>query len=110
MFIKQILEFFNTQIITMKAKRTDLIVPFSFGMGLLSFKSHQFIKDIFTNTLKSLYFYMSKPFSIGDKIKISGKEGTVQDINYNYIVLRKKDGYVYIPIFSLFSSVIEVNK
>ena len=71
--------------------------------SLLDFKS--LASNLYTSFIKISF----SPFKKGDYIRTQGYEGTVQDMNFMYLKLLKKDkGYVFIPTSSVYKNIIEV--
>jgi small-conductance mechanosensitive channel len=51
---------------------------------------------------------MYKPFRRTDQIAVSGMEGTVQEVNLRYTVLRADGQTIYVPNSILFTNAITV--
>ncbi|MFO1036432.1 MAG: mechanosensitive ion channel family protein [Geminicoccaceae bacterium] len=66
-------------------------------------------RDVLQNLLAGILLLLTRPFHIGDQIRLGGQEGTVEDIWVRATVLRTYDNRrILIPNASLFTSEIEV--
>lgn len=80
------------------------------GLGLTGFALGFALKDTISNLLAGVLILIYHPFKIGDRIIISGFEGTVVSIDLRYTQLKKDDENVLIPNSKLFVEVIRVLK
>ena len=46
------------------------------------------VKDFVTNFIEAVRFLVSRPFSLGETIKVGDSVYTVEDMTFNYVVLR----------------------
>ena len=69
-------------------KPGDLIA----GLGVSSVAIGFAFKDILQNWLAGMLILIRQPFEIGDQIKVTGYEGTVQEIETRATIIRTYDG------------------
>ena len=74
------------------------------GLGLSGFALGFALKDIVSNVLSGVLIIVYKPFRRGDRIVVTGLEGTVLDIDLRYTILDGGDKRIYIPNSNLFSN------
>lgn len=74
------------------------------GLGLSGFALGFALKDIVSNVLSGVLIIVYQPFRRGDRIIVTGLEGTVVDIDLRYTVLDGGDKRIYIPNSNLFSN------
>jgi small conductance mechanosensitive channel len=78
------------------------------GLGLTGFALGFALKDTISNLLSGILILLYKPFEIGNKIKISGHEGTVISIDLRYTELENEGNRMLIPNSKLFTDPITV--
>lgn len=78
------------------------------GLGLTGFALGFALKDTISNFLSGVLILLYRPFSLGDRIRISGYEGTVISIDLRYTELDAGDHKVLIPNSKLFTEPITV--
>ena len=77
------------------------LLTFALAFGLGS-------KDVITNLL--LTFYARKNYTIGEKIKVDGREGEIIAIDNISMTLKTATGRVIIPILNVVESTVEVKE
>jgi small conductance mechanosensitive channel len=80
------------------------------GLGLLGFAVGFALKDLLSNFLAGLLILMYNPFVRGDRISVSGNDGTVTEINLRYTVLQEEGKRALIPNSILFSNPVIVHR
>lgn len=80
------------------------------GLGLTGFALGFALKDALSNILAGILILFYQPFRCGDRIKISGCEGVVKNINLRYTVLESGDEEFLIPNSTCFTNWIAVKK
>ena len=80
------------------------------GLGLTGFALGFALKDALSNLLAGILILFYQPFRYGDKIKVSGCEGIVTDINLRYTTLENDDVEFLIPNSTCFTNWIAVSK
>jgi small conductance mechanosensitive channel len=79
------------------------------GLGLTGFALGFALKDIISNFLAGILILTYHPFQRGDRISVSGSEGTVAQIDLRYTILRGVDDMTFlIPNSQLFTNTINV--
>ena len=78
------------------------------GLGLTGFALGYAFKDAVSNFLAGLLILFYRPFGRKDKIKVSGFEGIVTEINLRYTILQSESNSVLIPNSTLFTNAIVV--
>lgn len=73
------------------------------GLGLTGFALGFALKDSISNMLAGVLILLYRPFSIGDKIKISGFEGEVISVDLRYTVINSENDKIFIPNSKLFT-------
>ena len=85
--------------------------PFITGLGVTGFTIGFALKDIATNFLSGLMLMTQKPFKSGDRIKVVGLEGVVENVDVRYVVLKgENSGRVMIPSATVYSNPVVVLK
>ena len=67
-------------------------------------------QQVMGNAIAGMFLAFSRPFRIGDKVKIVGVEGVVVNINVMYIVIDAGSKKVLIPSSKIVGNIIEVYK
>ncbi len=80
------------------------------GLGLTGFALGFALKDTISNLLAGVLILLYRPFEIGNRIKVSGYEGTVISIDLRYAELDCKGNKVLIPNSKLFTDPITVHQ
>ena len=80
------------------------------GLGLVGFAVGFALKDLLSNFLAGFLILIYNPFVRGDRISVTGHEGTVVEINMRYTVLKAEEKKILIPNSSLFSNVVVVER
>src|SRR5579884_1235599 len=80
------------------------------GLGLTGFALGFAFRDILSNLLAGVLLLMYRPFGRGDRISVTGLEGTVVHIDLRYTVLRAEDKTILLPNQSLFTNPIIVSR
>ena len=78
------------------------------GLGLTGFALGFALKDTISNLLSGVLILLYRPFEKGNRIKISGYEGTVISIDLRYTKLDSGGNKVLIPNSKLFTDPITV--
>jgi len=78
------------------------------GLGLTGFALGFALKDIISNLLSGVLILLYRPFGIGNRIVISGFDGTVVSIDLRYTVLESEGKKILIPNSKLFTDPITV--
>ncbi len=78
------------------------------GLGLTGFAIGFALKDTISNLLSGVLILLYRPFEIGNRIKISGYEGTVVSIDLRYTELNFEDNKILVPNSKLFTDPITV--
>lgn len=78
------------------------------GFGLTGFAVGFALKDTISNLLSGILLLMYQPFSIHDRISVSGKEGVVTGIDLRYTTLEDENKKILIPNSSLFTNSITI--
>jgi len=80
------------------------------GLGLTGFALGFALKDTISNLLSGVLILLYRPFETGNRIKISGFQGTVVSIDLRYTELDSGGNKVLIPNSKLFTDPITVLK
>jgi small conductance mechanosensitive channel len=72
------------------------------GLGLSSFALGFAFKDALSNFLAGILILLYKPFKVGDRITMTGLEGTVVEIDMRYTQLETAEKRILIPNSSIF--------
>ena len=78
------------------------------GLGLTGLALGFALKDTISNLFAGVLILLYRPFKIGNRIKVSGYEGTVISIDLRYAELDFKGDKVLIPNSKLFTDPITV--
>ncbi len=79
------------------------------GLGLSGFAIGLALKDPISNAISGFMVLFYEPFVAGDKILLSGAEGTVKSIELRYTILKTdEDKTVLIPNANLLTNVLTV--
>jgi len=78
------------------------------GLGLTGFALGFALKDTISNLLSGVLILLYRPFEVGNRIQISGYEGTVISIDLRYTELDSEENKVLIPNSKLFTDPITV--
>ncbi len=78
------------------------------GLGLTGFALGFALKDTISNLLSGVLILLYRPFEEGNRIKISGYEGTVVSIDLRYTELDADGNKILIPNSKLFTDPITV--
>lgn len=78
------------------------------GLGLTGVVLGLALKDIVSNAVSGVLILMYKPFRRTDLIAVSGMEGTVQEVNLRYTVLKSDGQTIFVPNSILFTNAITV--
>jgi small conductance mechanosensitive channel len=80
------------------------------GLGLTGFAIGFALKDVLSNLLSGIMLLIYRPFHIGDYVKMSEFEGTIEMIRMRDTILRARDGRtIVIPNTKLLTEVVIVN-
>lgn len=80
------------------------------GLGLTGFALGFALKDAISNFLAGALIMIYQPFKPADRVFVTGLEGTVEDINLRYTILRNEEGkQILIPNSLLFTNSITVH-
>lgn len=102
--IQKFLNFFsraNTKLIPFTATSSAIFIPAMFVMPY-------FQRDILFSFFKTVYVLSFSPFRIGDKIRVNNKEGVVENIDMQFVVLKNKKCKIFIPTSTVYNSVLEI--
>jgi small conductance mechanosensitive channel len=79
------------------------------GLGLTGFAVGFALKDALSNALCGILIHLYRPFRPGDRVSVTGFEGTVSAIDLRYTTIAQADGgRVLIPNSALFSNPVAV--
>jgi len=78
------------------------------GFGLTGFAVGFALKDTISNLLSGILLLIYRPFSINDRISVSGKEGIVTAIDLRYTTLVDNELRILIPNSKLFTNSITI--
>jgi len=78
------------------------------GFGLTGFAVGFALKDTISNLLSGILLLMYQPFSIKDRISVSGSEGIVTAIDLRYTTLEDGNTRILIPNSKLFTNSITI--
>jgi small-conductance mechanosensitive channel len=77
------------------------------SFGLITAAISLSLQDVLKNFVAGLYLLAEQPFTIGDRLEVSGQIGTVEQINVRTTVLRNdKAEQVLVPNYQVFSQVV----
>lgn len=80
------------------------------GLGLTGFALGFALKDSISNLLSGVLILLYRPFQTGNRIKITGYEGTIISIDLRYTELDSEGNRVLIPNSKLFTDPVTVLK
>jgi small-conductance mechanosensitive channel len=78
------------------------------GLGLTGFALSIALKDIISNVLAGILLIAYRPFTHGDRISVTGFEGTVRELDLRYTTLEVEDRLILIPNSNLLTNSITV--
>jgi small-conductance mechanosensitive channel len=78
------------------------------GLGLTGFALGFAFRDILSNFLAGFLILLYRPFNRGDRISVTGLEGTVTHIDLRYTMLANEANTILIPNSNLFTNPITV--
>jgi len=78
------------------------------GLGLTGFALGFAFRDVLSNLLAGVLILLYRPFRRGDRIRVTGFEGSVTNIDLRYTELDAGDRMILIPNSNLFTNPIEV--
>ena len=78
------------------------------GLGLTGFALGFALKDALSNVLAGALILSYRPFRPGERIEVSGYQGTVTDIDFRYTTLQTEDKTILLPNANLFTNAIVV--
>lgn len=80
------------------------------GLGLSGFAFGLATRDALTNVLSGFLIIIYRPFQRGDRIMVTGIEGTVQSVDLRYTTLCTEERTVLIPNSTMFNSTVVIVK
>jgi small-conductance mechanosensitive channel len=80
------------------------------GLGLTGFALGFAFRDVLSNVLAGVLILMYRPFNRGERIAVTGLEGTVSDIDLRYTILENEGKTILIPNANLFTNPIVVTR
>jgi hypothetical protein len=89
-------------------KSLELIPKLVLSLAILKPSTLVLPKTIVDNFYKSIVALSTRPFEVGNRIKIDRYEGVVRNVSFWYLTLEKSRGYVFIPTSHVYDSVIEL--
>jgi hypothetical protein len=93
---------------TPRKKSLELLPKLALSLAILKPSTLVLPKTVVDNFYKSLVALSTRPFEVGNRIKIDRYDGVVKDVNFWYLTLEKSRGYVFIPTSHVYDSVIEL--
>ncbi len=72
------------------------IAPILAGIGLAGLAVSMAARDILSDFIAGLFILMEEQYNIGDKVLISGVEGTVKEITLRRTVVEADDGTIHL--------------
>jgi small-conductance mechanosensitive channel len=78
------------------------------GLGLVGFAVGFALKDVLSNLLAGVLILYYRPFWIEDRIKVTGYEGVVKDIDLRYTTLETDTSTVLLPNSNLLTNSVEI--
>lgn len=78
------------------------------SVGILGFAVGFAFKDVLSNLMAGMMLLYYRPFWLNDRIKVSGQEGIITDIDLRYTTLSSPEKRVLIPNSSLFTNTVEI--
>ena len=83
------------------------IGSFGTAVGLVGLGLSFALKDMIANFISGILILIGRPFKVGDQIKVSGEEGTVEDIKIRATDIKTYDGrQVIVPNSQLYNGVV----
>lgn len=74
------------------------IAPILAGVGLMGLAVGMASKDIISDFISGLFILLENQYQIGDKVKIAGIEGIIEEITLRRTILKDSEGVLhYIP-------------
>jgi small-conductance mechanosensitive channel len=80
------------------------------GLGLTGFALGFAFRDVLSNVLAGVLILMYRPFHRGERIAVTGLEGTVTEIDLRYTILENEGKTILIPNANLFTNPIVVTR
>jgi small conductance mechanosensitive channel len=80
------------------------------GLGLTGFALGFAFRDVLSNVLAGVLLLMYRPFHRGERIAVTGLEGTVTGIDLRYTILENEGKTILIPNANLFTNPIVVTR
>ena len=78
------------------------------GLGLTGFALGFALKDALSNLLAGVLILSYRPFRQGDRIEMSGYQGTVANIDFRYTTLQTEEKTILLPNSNLFTNAVVV--
>jgi small conductance mechanosensitive channel len=78
------------------------------GLGLSGFALGFALKDALANLVAGVLILIYRPYQVGDRVDVAGKQGTVKSIDLRYTELEADVGRVLIPNQSTFNNAVVV--
>lgn len=78
------------------------------SFGIAGFAIGFALKDVLSNVMSGLMLLYYKPFWLNDRIKVSGHEGVITDIDLRYTTLYTDEKRILIPNSNLFTNTVEI--
>jgi len=80
------------------------------GLVLSGFAFGLATRDALTNVLSGFLIIIYRPFRLGDRLVVTGIEGTVSNVDLRYTTLSTDDRTVLIPNSTMFNSTVVIMK
>lgn len=77
-------------------------------VGLSGFALSFAFRDALSNLLAGVLIILYQPFKSGDTITVSGRTGTVEEVNFRHALLTSEGKTVLVPNSSIFGTIIVV--
>jgi small conductance mechanosensitive channel len=78
------------------------------GLGLTGFALGFALKDALSNVLAGVLILSYRPFRQGERIEVSGYQGTVANIDFRYTTLQTEEKKILLPNSNLFTNAVVV--
>jgi small conductance mechanosensitive channel len=78
------------------------------GLGLTGFALGFALKDALSNMLAGVLILSYRPFRHGQRIEVSGYQGTVTNIDFRYTTLQTEEKTILLPNANLFTNTVVV--
>ena len=78
------------------------------GLGLTGFALGFALKDALSNLLAGVLILSYRPFQQGERIEVTGYQGTVADIDFRYTTLQTEEKTILLPNSNLFKNTVIV--